>query len=184
MLQPLAFGNSVTIRSTSGYASYLSSYVKPEYSHSKRPSVSGAAIYVSLPEFQSGSDVINIPPRRANPIVTHRLSRSMSVGPALISRPAAMRSSPMMMGLANHDPAMMPAHSVRMSWRPWGQLAQLSDERVQLGTLARAVEPRRGASMRRSGPWLTCRPAYRMCVRYDYALAAAVRASSSALSSI
>jgi hypothetical protein len=60
----------------------------------------------------------------------------MSVGPALMSRPAAIRDSPMMTGLANQDPAMVPAHSVRMSWRPWdSSRSSVSDQRGELGTL-------------------------------------------------
>jgi hypothetical protein len=74
-------------------------------------------------------------PRGAqNPIVSHRLSRSTSVGPALTSRPAAIRSSP------DHASGEPPTRDGPGALRPHvvaavRQLAQLSEERVKLGTL-------------------------------------------------
>jgi hypothetical protein len=58
------------------------------------------------------------PRRRSQPIRIQRSSSSRSTNPASSSRPAATRSSPRLPMPANRDPAMTPAHSVRMSSPP------------------------------------------------------------------
>jgi hypothetical protein len=50
--------------------------------------------------------------------------------------PAAINSSPRRTGLANQAPAIMPAHSVRMSSRPWACSARWSIKGLSSGRLA------------------------------------------------
>jgi hypothetical protein len=76
---------------------------------------------------------ISAPRRRSQPIRIHRSSSSRSTGPASISSPAAMRPSPRRAVLENQEPAIVPAHSTRMSVAGLRHLAEMINQRLQFG---------------------------------------------------
>jgi hypothetical protein len=96
------------------------------------------------------------PRRRSQPVRIHRSGSSRSTGPASISSPAAMRSSPRRAVLENQVPAMVPAHSTRMSSRPCARPHAGDRSTVAVRAVWRLVGLRRGARRTGSGLQLTC----------------------------